>query len=145
MASLTDFKAIVRYEIPWGEMDALGHVNNAVYFRYFETARMKYFTDAALFKVLTANNPNIGPILAHTSCKFIQPLIYPDTINVGVRIMNLGHTSFTMQHIIISDKLGLVATGEAVVVIYDYMLKEKVQLTPSFIDALETFEGRLLR
>ncbi|HMS52837.1 MAG TPA: acyl-CoA thioesterase, partial [Chitinophagales bacterium] len=88
---------------------------------------------------------NIGPILAHTSCKFIQPLIYPDTINVGVRIMNLGHTSFTMQHIIISDKLGLVATGEAVVVIYDYMLKEKVQLTPSFIDALETFEGRLLR
>ena len=51
MKHLEDFNVIVEQKVAWGEMDALSHVNNAVYFRYFETARIEYFDQIEIFKM----------------------------------------------------------------------------------------------
>ena len=98
MASLDDFHIKVDIPITWGDMDVLQHVNNAKFFTYFETARIKYFEKAGFIETMKTNS--IGPILASISAKFIKPLSYPDTITVGVRVISIEPTEFVMGYII---------------------------------------------
>lgn len=83
----------VEIEVRWGDMDAYGHVNNTLFFRYFETARLRYFED------LLKNNDIAMPtvVLAEMSCRFLQPLVYPATIVVGCRVSRLGSSSFDLK------------------------------------------------
>lgn len=108
-------------EIPvaWGDMDAFGHVNNVVYLRWFESGRIAFFEQVAIdHHDVTAG---CAPILARTSCNFMRPLKYPDTVTVQTTIARVGGKSFTMAYRIHSQRLGAVAAeGDGVVVWYDY-------------------------
>ena len=75
---------------------------------------------------------HIGPILASTSCKFIYPLSFPDTIYASARVREVGADRFTMEYTVYSEgKQRLAAKGEGVVVSYDYREKRKASL-PDF-------------
>jgi acyl-CoA thioester hydrolase len=126
MKILKDFPVIVKIPIAWGDMDAFGHVNNIRYFKYFETARIKFFEEIGLVDVM--HQSTIGPILASTSAKFVKPVVYPDIISIGARITELKENSFTMEYLIESEKLGVAAIGEALIVILDYQSSQKVPL-----------------
>jgi len=126
MKLLKDFPVIVKIPVAWGDMDALGHVNNIRYFKYFETARIKYFEEIELADIMQKSI--VGPILASTSAKFIKPVIYPDMISIGTRITSLKENKFSMDYLIESEKVGTAAIGEAVIVIIDYKSSQKVQL-----------------
>jgi len=143
MLELRDFPVHVKISVAWGEMDAYGHVNNVNYLRYFETARIQYFEYNGLMNL--KNETGLGPILAQTTCKYHKPLSYPDQIVVGARVKSMSKSSFVMEHIIVSEKLGVVATGEAVIVMYDYNNSQKAEL-PLVIRALieETEKGNLI-
>ena len=124
-------KAPVSLSIPvqWGEMDAFEHVNNIVYFRYFESARIAYFTKMGIFG---DPSQHIGPILASTTCKFIYPLSYPDTIDATARVCEVGSDRFTMEYMVFSTQhQRLAAKGKGVIVSYDYREKRKAEL-PEF-------------
>ena len=71
-----DYPIVLQQDVIWGDMDAFGHVNNTVYFRYFEDARIAYFDEIGIndFK----EKSQLGPILATTHCNFKCPLEYPD-------------------------------------------------------------------
>ena len=129
MVSLDDFNITVDIPIAWGDMDALKHVNNTRFFKYFETARIKYFEQAGF--VETIEKDSIGPILATTSCKFIKPLFYPDTVTVGTRVTSIEQDNFMMGHIIVSKSQGIVALGEDKLVVYDYKTSKKTTLPES--------------
>src|SRR5207237_2253238 len=75
---LTGFPVIVEQAVVWGEMDAYRHVNNVVYFRYFENARLEYFR--RLDWTALERETGIGPILATTQAKFRKALSYSDLI-----------------------------------------------------------------
>ena len=137
---LETYPAKLKLSVAWGQMDAFGHVNNTVYFRYFESARIQYFEDLKLEGFMKEGG--IGPILAHTSCQFLKPLTFPDEILVGTKVLSVGRSSFIMEHKIVSDRLGEVAKGEAVVVMVDYVKGEKVMLPDELKRAVEGFEGR---
>ncbi len=126
MKSLKHFPVIVKFPIAWGDMDALRHVNNIRFFKYFESARIKFFEEIGLADIM--HNSAIGPILANTSAKFIEPIFYPDTISIGTRITDLDEKKFTMDYIIESEKVGTAAIGEALIVILDYESSQKVPL-----------------
>ena len=126
MKSLKDYPVIVKIPIAWGDMDAFGHVNNIRYFKYFESARIKYFEDIGLADIM--HQSTIGPILASTSAKFIKPVVYPDIVSVGTRITSLEENKFSMDYLIESEKIGVVAIGEAVIVIIDYKSSQKAPL-----------------
>jgi acyl-CoA thioester hydrolase len=131
------FPVEVRFSIHWGEMDALGHVNNARYFTWFESARMALFEHIGLD---TGGVPGVGPILAHTSCDFLAPVTYPAEIAAGTRIARLGTTSFTMQYgvtLLSAEPPRLVARGEGVVVLIDYRTGQKVRIPADLRQALE--------
>ena len=126
MKQLKEYPIQVRIPVAWGEMDSFKHVNNIYYFRYFETARIHFFQEIGLLQYL--KDKGIGPILAETSCKFIKPVFYPDTLTIGARITSIGKTSFIMEYAAVSDDVGLAATGEARMVIYDYLAMKKTEI-----------------
>src|SRR5262245_20383692 len=78
-----EFPVVIEIPIAWGEMDAMQHVNNIVYFRYVESARMAYFERIGFLEHQRVTG--VGPILAWTNCRFRRPLTYPDTVRVGTR------------------------------------------------------------
>jgi acyl-CoA thioester hydrolase len=125
--------------VAWGDMDALAHVNNTVYFRYFESARIAFFEQAGRVTLPEATS---GPILADTRCRFVFPLTYPDRITIGTRIRSWGRTSVVMEHAIWSKDGRLAAFGEAVIVWFDYKTQAK-QVWPAPVkEALDALGGR---
>jgi acyl-CoA thioester hydrolase len=116
---LEGYSVVIEIPIAWGEMDSFQHVNNTVYFRYFESARIRYSEKLGLYK--HKDETGIGPILGSTSCKYRLPLTYPDTVSVGTKITDIAEDRFTMKYVIVSHKHQKVAAeGDGVVVMYDY-------------------------
>jgi len=136
---LKDWPVVVSIPVAWGEMDALGHVNNIVYFRYFETARMRYLERAGLIDIM--KQIGIGPILAKTSCTYRVPVHYPDTLSVGARVSTIGNTHFSMDYAVVSGANGLAATGDSIVVTFDYRAAAKAPVPEAVIRASEAREG----
>lgn len=83
-----------RIPVRWGDQDALGHVNNATYFTYFEQARIESF-DLLLPDGWTEDS---GPILASIRCDFKRPIVYPATVIVQVYGGEPGRTSFPQSY-----------------------------------------------
>ncbi len=104
----------VSLPIYWGEMDALGHVNNTVYFRYMEQARVSWIT--AIGGSVT--NGTEGPVIANTFCNFYSELVFPAQLLVKLYVANPGRTSFdTYATIERSDAPGeICAAGGATLV-----------------------------
>ncbi len=124
---LKDFPVVIEIPVAWGEMDAFQHVNNIVYFRYFESVRLVYFEKAKFVEAM--NETGVGPILASTQCKFKAPLTYPDTVSVGSGIVNIQEDRFTMIYRVVSHRLQRVAAeGEGVIVSYNYRQNKKAPL-----------------
>ena len=110
---------VIEIPVAWGEMDSFQHVNNIVYLRYFESARIAYFERLKLMEFM--NQTGIGPILASVQCKFKIPLNYPDTVSVGTRISKVEHDRFVMEYYVVSHKHQKVAAeGEGVIVSFNY-------------------------
>ncbi|MBI4755160.1 MAG: acyl-CoA thioesterase [Betaproteobacteria bacterium] len=69
---------VTRIPIRWGDMDAMGHVNNTVYFRYAEQARVEWFEGMGY----GVSPRQATPVIINASCTFLVPLTYPDTVEV---------------------------------------------------------------
>ncbi len=134
------FPIIFETPVAWGEMDSMGHVNNIVYFRYFESARLAYFERVGFLDEM--NRSGIGPILATTRCRFRKPLTYPDRIRVGATAHDLQEDRFTMLYCIESEALGAIAAdGEGLIVAYDYNEKRKSPLPNNVRRAIVELEA----
>ncbi len=130
--------------VRWGDQDAFGHVNNAVYFRYFETSRIAYFERIGFDVAGAAAGGGVGPILASTSCRFRRPLGYPDRLRAGARIASLGGDRFAMDYVLYSEALAdVAATGEGVIVAYDYGARRKCALPAAVRAAIARLQPEL--
>lgn len=107
-------------EIPlrWGDMDAMSHLNNTIYFRLMEEARIQWFKELGFSTLPTG----MAPILAHASCDFIKPMDYPGTARVTHLLTRLGRSS--VEHDVLIEKIGEAGTpyarGRTVIVWFDY-------------------------
>jgi acyl-CoA thioester hydrolase len=138
---LADYPVVIVFPVQWGDQDPYAHVNNTVYFRWFESARIAYCIRLGL--TATAASGGIGPILAAISCNYRRPLNFPDTVRVGARVTRIGRSSFTMEHALVSEVQGqLAADGSSVLVAYDYDRKQSSPLTPELRQAIEQLEGK---
>jgi acyl-CoA thioester hydrolase len=110
--------------VQWGDQDAFGHVNNVVYFRWMESARIAYFQWAGLGSM---SNQGIGPILASIKCDYRRQLTYPDTLIIAASIASIGRTSIKMTHRIYSQtQKAVAAEGDSVIVMFDYEAQRPV-------------------
>lgn len=137
---LAGFPVIVRQPVVWGEMDSYRHVNNVVYFRYFENARLEYFRRLDWFEY--EKETGIGPILAATQARYRKPLTYPDTISVGARISAVGEDRCTMDYLLVSHRLQAVAAeGQGTIVSFHYPEGRKVPLPDELRRRIERLEA----
>ena len=112
-------------EVRFRDMDALGHVNNAVYLTYFEAARMAYWMHVTGRPDLS----DMDMILARAEVDFRSPLVAPESIEVGVGCVSIGRTSFVLAQDMYERKTGrLVAEARKVLVHYDYRTLRSVPI-----------------
>lgn len=133
------FPVQVSLPVQWGEMDAFNHVNNAVYFKYFETARLAYFTQVGVMDDM--QTMKIGPILAETSAKFRRPLIYPDNVIAGAGVLEHHEFGFLMEYGIWSEKQQTVVTlGTGRIVMVDYNSGKKVKPSEALHESMKSLQ-----
>jgi acyl-CoA thioester hydrolase len=138
--TLAGFPVTIRTMVHWGEMDAYGHLNNTVFFRYFETARIAFLDRCGL--LASYDRDRIGAILHSTDCRFRRPLFYPDDVAVGARTLAVADDRFTMGYRIVSlGQNAVAADGTGVIVAYDYAAGRKVPLPAAVRDAVLALTG----
>ncbi|MBF0229986.1 MAG: acyl-CoA thioesterase [Desulfamplus sp.] len=126
---------VIQIPISWADMNAAQHVSNAVYFRYFEDARVDFFEQINFSQ--RDEETGIGIVLASISCKFKIPLVYPDTLSIGTKISSMQEDRFIMHHLVVSHKYQkLAAQGEALIVTYDYKKGAKIAMPQSLIQKI---------
>lgn len=124
---LDGFGSTIEIPVAWGDMDAFGHVNNAVYIRWLESGRVAYLMQLGLIEFL--QQTSVSPILHSIQCRYRAAVTYPDTILVGTRVTALGVDRMTFQHRVISQRLNRVAAeGEGIIVAFDYRSGQKTPL-----------------
>ncbi|KHT63930.1 thioesterase [Photobacterium gaetbulicola] len=139
---LEGYPIVTEIPVAWGEMDALNHVNNVVYFRYFETARLDYFAGIGLMEEMQATQT--GPVLSETSSRYRRPVTYPDKLLVGSRISELSGDSFVMEYKIVSQQQGAVTTsGTAKVVMFDFKQQKRASLSSSLLEKMVSMQPEL--
>ena len=131
--------------IQWGEMDAFNHVNNVVYIRWCETARIELFRkiwgDRGINMKEILEGNGVGPILANFNVNYKKPISYPDNVIIQTRVAKIGNTSFNVEHQVFTEKMGdsVVAEASSVVVMLNYKTGEKFNLNSSMKLKLEQF------
>jgi acyl-CoA thioester hydrolase len=119
IAALESYPIQLVQDVLWGDLDAYGHVNNTVYFRYFEDSRMAFFEQAGVGEIKQSSN--LGPILAHAECNFRLPLQYPDRIRIAGRARLLAPKKIQMDCLVYSEAMnGIAAELQGLLLYYDY-------------------------
>ena len=138
---LNEYPIILTLPILWGYQDAFGHVNNVVYFRWCESARVAYLDDTGLEDLMS--KANLGPILASIKCDYLRQLNFPDTVRIGARITRIGTKSVSMEHAIYSDALqAIAAKSDSVVVLFDYAQQKSCAIPEEVRAKIAAIEGR---
>lgn len=140
MSSSIDFSAFnyaVDIEIRFADMDALGHVNNAVYLTYFEMARTKYWQDVVKWDWKT-----LGIIIARAEIDYVSQLTVRDRAKMYIRTSRVGNTSFDLEYALVrkgddGSEL-LAAKGMTVCVVFDYEKQKPSPIPSEQRSAMET-------
>lgn len=137
---LSSFPVVIEIPVAWGEMDAFQHVNNIVYFRYFESSRIAYFERIDYMNVM--NKTGTGPILASTQCKFKFPLTHPDKLSVGAKVAELEDDRFLMRYRIVSQRHSRIAAeGDGLIVSYNYKKNQRASIQEEVKQSIADLEG----
>jgi acyl-CoA thioester hydrolase len=126
------FDFVHREAVRFRDLDGMGHVNNAVFMTYMETARLNYFRSLGL-----GDNPLEGMILARAEVDFRSPIELGERVEVGVRAGRIGTKSFELDQEVRADRR-VAAEGRFVLVAYDYTTNQSQEIPDSW---RELFQG----
>ena len=122
-----EYPVVISQNVVWGDMDAFQHINNTVYFRYFENVRLAYLERIGYMESMESTG--LGIILAETRCRYLLPLTYPDTVRTGTRLLAIDDDRFRMEYAVFSEgEQKLAAIGEGLIVSYDYRRAQKAPI-----------------
>lgn len=114
----------LKLPVRWGDMDALGHVNNTEYLRYFEQSRIEWLEGLGY----RTTGSGEGSILLKAAVTYLKPVVYPCEIEVRLYPLKVGKTSFTVECEIVNgrDATERFTHGEFVIVWFDYDAQKAV-------------------
>ncbi len=134
------FRSRERLAVRWGDMDSLGHVNNAKYFTYFESARFRWFEDVGVWRL--RRHDREGPILAATSCDFRRQLKYPSAIEIGAAATRIGRASVDVAYRLwVEGDSEPVAEGDSTIVWLDYSTGKSAPWPDPLRAAIAAWDG----
>ncbi|WP_110974802.1 acyl-CoA thioesterase [Acinetobacter sp. WCHAc060042] len=135
MRSLLDYPLVYTQQVAWGDMDAFGHVNNVMYYRYVESARLAYIERTGIL------SSDILTVVASNQCKYLKPVFYPDQLSIGARIEELRNSAFRMHYLLWSEQQqSIVAEAEAVIVCVAKVNMQKTLIPELTRHKLKEFE-----
>jgi acyl-CoA thioester hydrolase len=120
--------------VRFSELDSMGHVNNAVFMTYLEQARLAWFTHLE-----DEPMPLDDVILARTEIDFRSPLVFGETVSIGVRPSRLGTKSFELEYELRAGER-LVAEAKSVIVGYDYEASRSTEVSERWRRRLQPTE-----
>jgi len=123
---LSDYKYKTPIAIRFSDIDAVGHVNNAIYLTYFEVARFNYWRE-----VINWNLRENGVIVGRSEVNYLKPITLEDEIFCYVRVSRIGNSSFDVMHILVRvtpNGEEICTTGKTVCISYDYKANKSVPI-----------------
>jgi len=128
-----------RIEVRWRDIDALGHVNNAVYFTYFEIARGCYFDQVFRRREF----PGMTCILLSIRCDFLSPIRHGEIVEVGVRVPSVSLTSFDFEYEArLVENARVAARAHSTQILYDRLSKKKIAITQEWLTEIAQVQGK---
>ncbi len=134
------FRFSTTLEVRWRDLDAMSHVNNAVYFTYLEQARVHYLRELGLIPDRPAG---VGFILAEANCQFKSPLKLGERVTIHIRVSDLGRSSFVFAYRMEGEDHRLAAEARSTQVYYDYDRGSSIPLSDAWRQAILAFEPGL--
>ena len=135
---MSGYRFAHQIEVRFRDCDAMGHVNNAVFFTYMEQTRFAYWQE--VLRARGGAAPKM--ILARAECSFRRPATFGDLVEVRMRAVSIGRTSFASEYQIVHARdRGLLAEGRSVQVMYDYAAARSVPVPDDIRERIEAFEG----
>lgn len=132
--SLSDYPYTVEIATRWEDNDAYGHINNVVYYSFFDTAVNRYLIKEGKLDI---HNGQIVGYVVSSQCQYVAPAAYPETIYVGLRVVKLGRSSVTYGlSVYAGDDRRRVAHGTFVHVFVDRKTDRAVEIPSELRDAL---------
>lgn len=136
--ALADFRCIMRFRVPFCDVDMLQHVNNASYVVWMETARCNYFYEVFEESFSGTN----GVVLARVVLDYEQPLEYRENVAVGCRIDRIGRKSFDFLYEIWSEtRQERVAHGSSTMVAFNHQAKTSIVVPQRWRDKITSYEA----
>ncbi len=127
----------LKIDCRWGDMDAYGHVNNTVFFRYFESARFAYVEEYCLPVLGSEHMPTV--VLADIQCRFTAQIVYPASLRVKSKITRIGNSSFDVYAEIWNGETRC-AHSKAVMVWFDLQSERPVRIPAAVVQAVRELE-----
>lgn len=135
MIELKKYPVKFEQKVAWGDMDAFGHVNNVIYYRYMESARIHYFDR------LNILNSGVGTVVASSECKYIKPVFFPDQLDIFCGVEEVRNSAFRMRYVLFSQsQQQIVAEGQAVIVCVDQLKMTKVLIPNEIKEKINILE-----
>ena len=144
---LSQFKHQFKVKVQFHEVDLLGVCNNAIYFNFFETARLDYLKAIKQYREMEdiLNSPKFY-LMVHNECDYYEPAYYDDELIIYTRIKYVKNSSFGFEHIVVKCSSGsIIAKGNAVIVRIDRVSKKSIPLSDDFYTSVANFEGNVER
>lgn len=134
-----DCPVTISLPIQWGDQDALGHVNNVTFFRWWESARIAYSVKIDLIRENQVADE--GTVLVSIKCDFRQQLTFPDTVHIGSRLKRVGSSSFDVEHLLASDaQPELCAEAVSTMVYFDFAAQKPCRIPDEVRAAMRALE-----
>ncbi|GIV34050.1 MAG: thioesterase [Chitinophagales bacterium] len=135
------FRHCTDIQIRFADIDSMGHVNNARYLTYIESARIAYFKQV----LQTGMHSSPGFILAKATVDFLLPLLFDDKIQVYTRCSRIGTKSFDLEYEIVKMQgNGVITAARAhtVLVAYDYAAQKSIPIPSAWKQIISEFENK---
>lgn len=143
MDTSVQFRHTLPLQIRFNDVDTLGHVNNTVYFSFYDLGKSSYFQDVHPAEAVMRQT---SVVLAHAEVDFLVPIRPEEHIAVQTAVSAVGHKSFTLvQQVINSDTRQVKCFCTSVVVAFDAAAQTAVPVPESWVQAFCRYEGRDLR
>ena len=130
---MSDFETGLK--VRFRDLDAMGHVNNAVYASYLEQARVEYYE-----AVLSVGLQDIDTVIANLEIDYERPIELGESVRVGIDVAELGRSSFPMDYEVHADD-ELAATGRTIQVFWDRESGGARPIPDEWRERIETFHG----
>lgn len=132
------YQTKININVDWADLDLFGHVNNVVFFKYIQTARVNYCERIGLTSL--NDNDMLSFMVASSQCQFKKPLIYPNQIQVSCKVDWIKNSSFQLSYQIIDSQSLLIAEATDVLVVFNHQAKTKESMPDAIRGTIEKIE-----